>query len=183
VRGDTARDLVVSHGAERCLLYAETLDAQEGIRNRASFLVSAIRKGYTLPESPEQDQEPLEPSFESSEFAHHANQQTQPHPPEDPEAFPPSTPDPAADELWTRVLENAEGEIDASLRVWFTGVTAVDLGSESLTISVPTPFAREYIQTRFKPALEAVLSEELSNEASLRVVVHPGAEESGKDWK
>ena len=172
VRGDTARDLVVSHGAERCLLYAETLDAQEGIRNRASFLVSAIRKGYALPEPP--DQEPLEPSFESS---------VEPHPPEDPEAFPPPTPDAAADELWTRVLQNAEGEIDASLRVWFAGVTAVDLGSESLTISVPTPFAKDYIETRFKPTLEAVLSQELSDGASLRVVVHPAGEESGEDWK
>ena len=59
VRGDTARDLVVSHGAERCLSYAEALDLQEGIRNRASFLVSAIRKGYALPEPPDPAQEPL----------------------------------------------------------------------------------------------------------------------------
>jgi Replication initiator protein A/DnaA N-terminal domain len=173
VRGDTARDLVVSHGAERCLRYAEALDAQEGIRNRASFLVSAIRKGYALPGPPKQDQEPLEPSFESSRIAHDAPQETEPHPPEDREGFPPPTPDAAADELWTRVLENAEGEIDASsLRVWFGGVSAVALGSESLTISVPTPFAREYIETRFRAALEASLHEELSEGASLRVLVH-----------
>jgi chromosomal replication initiation ATPase DnaA len=71
------------------------------------------------------------------------------------------------------VLENAEGQIDASsLRVWFGGVTAVALGSESLTISVPTPFAREYIQTRFRAALEAALHEELSEGASLRVLVN-----------
>jgi Replication initiator protein A/DnaA N-terminal domain len=173
VRGDTARDLVVSHGAERCLRYAEALDAQEGIRNRASFLVSAIRKGYALPDPPKQDQEPLEPSFESSGIAHDAHKETEPHPPEEPEGLPPPTPDAAADELWTRVLKNAEGQIDASsLRVWFGGVSAVALGSESLTISVPTPFAREYIQTRFRAALEAALHEELSEGASLRVLVH-----------
>jgi hypothetical protein len=173
VRGDTARDLVVSHGAERCLRYAEALDAQEGIRNRASFLVSAIRKGYALPGPPKQEQEPLEPSLESSGIAHDAPQETEPHPPEEPEGFPPPTPDAAADELWTRVLENAEGHIDASsLRVWFAGVSAVALGSESLTISVPTPFAREYIQTRFLAVLEASLHEELSEGASLRVLVH-----------
>ena len=63
VRGDTARDLVVSHGAERCLSYAEALDLQEGIRNRASFLVSAIRKGYALPEAPDPAQEPLQASL------------------------------------------------------------------------------------------------------------------------
>ena len=176
VRGDTARDLVVSHGAERCLRYAEALDAQEGIRNRASFLVSAIRKGYALPGPPKQDQEPLEPSFESSVIAHDAPQETETHPPEDLEGFPPPTPDAAADELWTRVLENAEGEIDASsLRVWFGGVTAVALESESLTISVPTPFAREYIETRFRAALETALHEELSEGASLRVLVHTEA--------
>ena len=172
VRGDTARDLVVSHGAERCLRYAEALDAQEGIRNRASFLVSAIRKGYALPEPPEPDQEPLESSLEPSLLAH-APQQTQPHPPEDPEGFIPPTPDPAAEGLWGCVLENAKGEIDASsLRVWFGTVTAVALGPQSLTISVPTPFAREYIETRFRAALEAALGEELSEGASLRVLVH-----------
>jgi chromosomal replication initiation ATPase DnaA len=77
------------------------------------------------------------------------------------------------------VLENAKDEIDASsLRVWFGTVTAVALGSHSLTISVPTPFAREYIETRFRAALEAALHEELSEGASLRVLVY-AEEENG----
>jgi hypothetical protein len=158
---------------------------QERVRNRASFLVSAIRKGYALPGPPEQHQEPLEPSFESSVIAHDAQRETEQHPPEDPEGFPPPTPDAAADEIWTRALENAEGEIDASsLRVWFGSVTAVALGSESLTISVPTPFAREYIETRFKVALEAALREELSEGAALRVIIHTfrGARIACKLW-
>jgi Replication initiator protein A/DnaA N-terminal domain len=172
VRGDTARDLVVAHGAERCLSYAEALDLQEGIRNRASFLVSAIRKGYALPGPTEPDQEPLEASL----LAHEAPRETGPHPPKNPEGSPPPTPDPAAEGLWARVLENAEHEIDASsLRVWFGGVTAVALGSESLTISVPTPFAREYIETRFRAKLEAALRRELSEGSSLRVVVAGGS--------
>jgi hypothetical protein len=160
VRGDTARDLVVTRGAEGCLRHAEALDLQEGIRNRASFLVSAIRKGYALPEPPEPVQAPLEPVPASE-----ATLEAEPPPP-------PQKPDPAAEELWARVLERAEGEIDASsLRVWFAGVTAVGLGSRSLTISVPTPFAKEYIETRFRGSLEAALREELSDTASLRVVV------------
>jgi hypothetical protein len=177
VRGDTARDLVVSHGAEKCLRYAEALDAQEGIRNRASFLVSAIRKGYALPEPPEPVQEPLE-----SSLAVEAPRETEPQP-RPPQPSPPPSPDPAAERLWARVLENAEGEIDASsLRVWFGGVTAVALGSDSLTISVPTPFAKEYIETRFSAALEAALREEFSSGSSLRVVVHAGGQD-GADWK
>jgi hypothetical protein len=183
VRGDTARDLVVSHGAERCLRYAEALDTQEGIRNRASFLVSAIRKGYALPELPEPDQESLETSLETLLSTHEAPQRTEARPPEGPDDFTLPTPDPAAEGLWARVLANAAGEIDASsLRVWFGGVTAVALGSESLTISVPTPFAKEYIETRFKSALEAALGEELSEGASLRVLVYAG-EEDGEHRK
>ncbi len=165
VRGDTARDLVVSHGAERCLSYADALDFQEGVRNRASFLVSAIRKGYALPEPPEPTQEPLEPSL-----AAEAPRETEPPRAETP---PPPPPDPAAEELWARVLEHAGAEIDASsMRVWFGGVTAVGVGSEYLTVSVPTPFAKEYIETRFRSPLEAALREELTGGASLRVVVH-----------
>jgi chromosomal replication initiation ATPase DnaA len=75
--------------------------------------------------------------------------------------------------LWVRVLENAGAEIDASsMRVWFGGVRAVALGSQYLTISVPTPFAKEYIETRFEAALQTALREELSGGATLRVVVH-----------
>jgi Replication initiator protein A/DnaA N-terminal domain len=164
VRGDTARELVVSHGAERCLRYADALDLQEGIRNRASFLVSSIRKGYALPEPPEPAQEPLEASLAAD-----TPPETEPPRSDTP---PPPASDPAAEELWVRVLENAGAEIDASsMRVWFGGVRAVALGSQYLTISVPTPFAKEYIETRFEAALETALREELSGGATLRVVV------------
>jgi len=181
VRGDTARDLVVSHGAERCLSYADALDLQEGIRNRASFLVSAIRKGYALPEPPEPNQDPAQEPLQASLAAEAPTEKEPPHT----KSPPPPPPDPAAEELWARVLEHAEGgaegdaeddaegEIDASsMRVWFGDVTAVAVGSEYLTISVPNAFAKEYIETRFEAALEAALREELTGGASLRVVVH-----------
>src|SRR5215212_8813930 len=182
VRGDTARDLVVSYGPESCLRYAEALDAQEGIRNRASFLVSAIRKGYALPAPPEPNQEPLESSLEPPSSADETQRQTgQQHPEGTESSSPPPTPDPDAERLWSRVLEHAKGHIDASsLRVWFgEGAIPVALRPDSLTISVPTPFAREYIETRFKAALEAALSKELRQASSLRLLVR--AQESNKE--
>ena len=172
VRGDTARDLVVSHGAEKCLRYAEALDAQEGIRNRASFLISAIRKGYALRESPEPTQETLEPSLVAD-----ASLDTEPRAPE---PSPPLPPNPVAEVLWRRVLENVQGEIDSSsLRVWFESVTGVAVESDSLTLSVPNSFAKEYLETRFGATLEAALREELSERATLRLVV--GTEMEGKN--
>jgi plasmid replication initiation protein len=170
VRGDTARDLVVSHGAEGCLRYADALDLQEGIRNRASFLVSSIRKGYALPEPQAPQAPPQEPLAVEPSPAAEVPRETEPPRSEHP---PPPPPDPEAEELWARVLEHAEAEIDASsMRVWFGGVSAVALGSEYLTISVPTPFAKDYIETRFKAPLETALREELTGGASLRVVIH-----------
>ena len=169
VRGDTARDLVVSNGAEKCLRYAEALDVQEGIRNRASFLVSAIRKGYAFPGPPEPVEEPLEYSLVADASQ---ERETKLH---NEEPSPPLPPDPTAEKLWGRVLEHAEGEIDASsLRVWFEAVTAVAIGPDYLTISVPNPFAMEYIETRFKATLEDALRQELSQDAALRVVVGAG---------
>jgi hypothetical protein len=169
VRGDTARDLVVSNGAEKCLRYAEALDTQEGIRNRASFLVSAIRKGYAFPGPPEPVEEPLEYSLVADASQ---ERETKLH---NEEPSPPLPPDPTAEKLWGRVLEHAEGEIDASsLRVWFEAVTAVAIGPDYLTISVPNPFAREYVEKRFKATLENALRQELSQDAALRVVVGAG---------
>jgi hypothetical protein len=166
VRGDTARDLVVSKGAEKCLRYAEALDTQEGIRNRASFLVSAIRKGYAFSEPPEPVEEPLEYSLVAGASQ---GRETKLH---NEEPSPPLPPNPTAEKLWGRVLEYAEGEIDASsLRVWFEAVTAVAMGPDYLTISVPNPFAREYVEMRFKATLENALRQELSQDAALRVVV------------
>ena len=169
VRGDTARDLVVSNGAEKCLRYAEALDTQEGIRNRASFLVSAIRKGYAFPGPPEPVEEPPEYSLVADASQ---ERETKLH---NEEPSPPLPPDPTAEKLWGRVLEHAEGEIDASsLRVWFEAVTAVAIGPDYLTISVPNPFAREYVEKRFKATLENALRQELSQDAALRVVVGAG---------
>lgn len=169
VRGDTARDLVVSNGAEKCLRYAEALDTQEGIRNRASFLVSAIRKGYAFPGPPELVEEPLEYSLVADASQ---ERETKLH---NEEPSPPLPSDPTAEKLWGRVLEHAEGEIDASsLRVWFEAVTAVAIGPDYLTISVPNPFAREYVEKRFKATLENALRQELSQDAALRVVVGAG---------
>jgi chromosomal replication initiation ATPase DnaA len=59
----------------------------------------------------------------------------------------------------------------SSLRAWFEDVTAVSLGTDYLTISVPNPFAKEYIESRFKATLEDALRQELSQDAALRVAV------------
>ena len=85
----------------------------------------------------------------------------------------PPPPDPAAEELWEQVLQDAEGHIEdvSSLRVWFDGISPIGLEDSTLTVAVPNSFAKEYIETRFGELLESSLKERLSKKASLRVVV------------
>ena len=71
--------------------------------------------------------------------------------------------DPEALALWEKVLEDVSDEINApSLRVWFEGTIPVSLSANTLTVSVPNSFARDYIESRFKELLEGALSKHLS---------------------
>src|SRR3712207_9487776 len=81
------------------------------------------------------------------------------------------------EQVWTEVLDRASEHIDvSSLRVWFEGIRPVDLNDDRLEISVPNTFAKEYIESRFRPLLEEVLNSVVGEDTSLVVsVAGPGA--------
>ena len=81
------------------------------------------------------------------------------------------------EQVWTEVLDRASEQIDvSSLRVWFEGIRPVDLQEDRLEISVPNTFAKEYIESRFRPLLEEVLTSVVGGDTSLVVsVASPGA--------
>jgi hypothetical protein len=173
INGDTARELVVTHGPERCLFYADAVNHQKGVLSRAGWIVSAIKGGWAIRDAAQatlQDSLPETPVEGAGDNASpRAEQGVDPSPP--PPYVPPD-PDPAAEELWEQVLQDAEGDIDvSSLRVWFDGISPIGVESSTLSIAVPNSFAKEYIETRFGELLESSLKERLSKEASLRVVV------------
>jgi chromosomal replication initiator protein len=75
-------------------------------------------------------------------------------------------------QVWTEVLDRASEHIDvSSLRVWFEGIRPVGLYDDRLEISVPNTFAKEYIESRFRPLLEEALVSVLGRNASLVVSV------------
>ena len=87
-------------------------------------------------------------------------------------------PDPEALAVWEKTLEDVSGEINApSLRVWFEGTVPTSLTGDTLTISVPNGFARDYIGSRFKELLEGALARRLSpTSASPRLEIVVGIE-------
>lgn len=82
--------------------------------------------------------------------------------------------------VWTEVLDRVSEHINApSLKVWFEGTEPVDLYEDRLEISVPNSFAREYIESRFRPLLEEALDSVLGqNDTTLVVSIGGSGSES-----
>ena len=175
IAGDTARELVVTHGPERCLFYADAVNHQKGVVTRAGWIISAIKEGWAIRDAAQpalQDSLPGAPVESGAED--HASPRVQQGAHRSPvPTYVPPDPDSAAEELWEEVLQDAEDDIEdvSSLRVWFDGITPVSLQADVLTIAVPNSFAKEYIESRFGELIESSLRGKLSEKASLVVVV------------
>jgi chromosomal replication initiator protein len=77
----------------------------------------------------------------------------------------------SAEDVWIEVLDRVSEHINTpSYRVWFEGTRPVDLHEDRLEVSVPNLFAKEYIESRFKPLLEEALSSIIGQESMTLVV-------------
>lgn len=82
--------------------------------------------------------------------------------------------------MWAKVLDRVSENVDdTSLKVWFEGTRPVDLYEDGLEISVPNTFAKEYIESRFRPLLESALNSVLDREQS-SLIVSVGGTSSGR---
>ena len=194
LRSDAAEDLVHRHGPERCLRYAEAVTFRKNVRNRAGWVRKAIENGYELDvpdavsggisdsspgtdpnddaSAPEEAASPDDPQMTLAVGADDTDGHRGEAPGREDAAPVRLRPDPAAEEVWERVVIDLEDGIDvSSLRVWFTDTFGADLEGRTLTVAVPNPFAKEYIESRFASVLEETLADHLGEGAGLEVVV------------
>ena len=84
----------------------------------------------------------------------------------------------SVEELWTQVLDRLsdQGINEPSLRVWFEGTRPTGIHDDRLEIAVPNSFAKEYIESRFKPLLEQALDSTLGTQGMALVVTIDGPE-------
>jgi hypothetical protein len=156
VRGDVARDLVAKHGAKRCLLCADALAFQSGIRNRAGWLRRAIEESYELDPPPElKSAGSSDGSIKPAQAGHGGKgEQTLP------------VADPNAAVVWETLIEGFDAP---SLRVWFESTVPTAFEDSTLVVRVPNQFALEYIESRFGERMRKVLKEQVGVEAELLV--------------
>ena len=75
------------------------------------------------------------------------------------------------EEVWSEVLDLVSEHINTpSFKVWFEGTQPVNLADSQLEISVPNSFAKEYIESRFRPLLEEALGSVLDRDDSRLIV-------------
>lgn len=160
VWGNVARDLVAQKGAVLCNYYLEALPCQKGIEHPGAWLKWAIANEAEV-SSPPSRAEPL--------FA--AGRQAEPEL-EAPALLIRPEPEPAAAELWQQVLDDVAAQTDTStFKVWFEGAVPTGLHKQTLTLSVPNAYAREYIGERFKDHIEGALQRCIGGTASLALDV------------
>ena len=76
-----------------------------------------------------------------------------------------------AEEVWSKVLDRVSEHINTpSFKVWFEGTRPIDLYEQQLEISVPNSFAKEYIESKFRPLLEEALGSVIDRDNPTLVV-------------
>lgn len=87
-----------------------------------------------------------------------------------------------AEEVWSQVLDRVSEHINTpSFKVWFEGTRPIDLYEQRLEISVPNSFAKEYIESKFRPLLEEALGSVIDQEDPTLVVSIGGGRGSASD--
>ena len=176
---ETAENLVATYGPGRVMHYVEALPNQRNIRNPAGWLRKAIESNYELDMPPAlfnpSHDELLPPDPETFRGEESPDSTRSPPAPPPPVRL---RPDPAAEEVWEGVMADVQDGIDGSaLRIWFKGSFGTTLEGHTLTVAVPNPFAKEYIESRFGGVLEEALTGRAGDDARLEVVVGERAEE------
>ena len=86
------------------------------------------------------------------------------------------------EEVWSEVLERVSEHINTpSFKVWFEGTQPIELSDNQIEISVPNSFAKEYIESRFRPVLEEALGSVLGRDDS-RLVVSIGGQRGSEPF-
>ncbi len=152
VWAEISSELVRRHGVGHCIHYLEALPYQKDIRSPGAWLKKYIENGWPVGvpgEAEDTEAKLLEPAGCD--------------PPQSPQA-----PDPDALRIWEQVLSDLYDSLDTpNLETWFEVVVPIALNDGSLTLWTPNPFAREYIERRFKAPLEASLDSKVSGDSRI----------------
>lgn len=81
---------------------------------------------------------------------------------------------------WQQVLQILEQQLPPrTVEVWFRQARPLALKQHTLILAVPNEFARDYIQSRFSPLLQATLERVFQRYVNVQLIALPPGEEEG----
>jgi chromosomal replication initiator protein len=80
-------------------------------------------------------------------------------------------PDLEADDLWRRALKELEASTPAATWMWISNTAAEALEADTLRVATPTAFAKELLDSRFREALESIVSDLVGRELNVEFVI------------
>ena len=76
--------------------------------------------------------------------------------------------------IWREALSLISNRVnEGTYRIWFEPTEGLEFSEETFLIGVPSPFAKDWIDTRFSALISDCLSEVLGDTVSCRIVVSP----------
>jgi len=85
-----------------------------------------------------------------------------------------------AEELWGRTLAAVREHIGSpGARAWVEGSRPVRFADETMVVAVPSAFAKEWLETRYRPVLVNALCSSAGRDVALEVTVEHQAEDVG----
>ena len=80
-------------------------------------------------------------------------------------------PDLEVADLWLRALKELEASTPAATWMWISNTAAQGLEGDTLRVATPTAFAKELLDSRFRDALEGILSDLCGRELCLEFTI------------
>lgn len=83
----------------------------------------------------------------------------------------------SADELWGQTLASVRSQLDSpGARAWVEGTKPLGFADDVLVLGAPSPFAKEWLETRYAETLTTALRAAAGRHIELKVTVDPGRE-------
>jgi chromosomal replication initiator protein len=81
--------------------------------------------------------------------------------------------------IWKNTLEDIKNKINLpTYKAWFEHITPLSLKKNCLTVSVGSPFAKEWLESRYSNLLSGSIKKVINNSCKIKIIATPDSLES-----
>ena len=86
---------------------------------------------------------------------------------------------PSGDPIWEQALEIISQQVnEGTYKIWFAPTSGLGLSNGAYAVAVASDFAKDWIETRFRPLMSDAVAQVLGEQVRLDIVVTPALSKS-----